>query len=163
MSGVGCDFCLWLFLDFSVYLFTTVTNWSRFSSLKYRWKECHTDLILSKIENRLTDKDFMPKKKNYCSFASSPRSNSLVRAWTRQNTQHGFRAQARFGSICSVFAIWVRKTVQESTAKTDQTVWMRRLISLHRTLLIVYILLWSGSWYVSIEITILLPSQHYYI
>ena len=24
VSGVGCDFCLWLFLDFSVYLFSVV-------------------------------------------------------------------------------------------------------------------------------------------
>ena len=91
-------------------------------SLKYRWKECHTDIILFK------------KKNNYCSFACSQRSNSLVRAWARQNTQNGFRAQARFVSIYSVFPLRVR-AAQESTAKTDQTVWMRRLISLRKALL----------------------------
>ena len=70
------------------------------------------------------------KKDNYGSFASSPRSNRLLRARMRQNTQNGLRAQSRFGSICSV-----EEAIQENKAKTDQTVWMRRLISLRRALL----------------------------
>ena len=49
----------------------------------------------------------------------------------RQNTQNGLRAQLRYGSICSV-----EEAIQEDRAKTDQTVWMRRLISLRRALLI---------------------------
>ena len=51
--------------------FTTFTYSSRFSSLNYRWKECHTGIILL-------------KRYNYCSFAYSPLSTSLVRAWARQ-------------------------------------------------------------------------------
>ena len=47
---------------------------------------CHIGIILS-------------KRDNYCSFVSSPRSTSLVRAWARQNTQNDLRAQLRFGSI----------------------------------------------------------------
>ena len=33
---------------YSTSCFTTVTYWSRFSNLKYRWKEYNTDIILSK-------------------------------------------------------------------------------------------------------------------
>ena len=51
----------WAMLKFQIGIqacFTTVTYWSRFSNLKYRWKECHTDIILS-------------KRKKYCYFAPS--------------------------------------------------------------------------------------------
>ena len=52
--------------------FTTFTCSNRFSSLSYRWKECHTGTVLL-------------KRDNYCSFAFSLLSTSLVRAWARQN------------------------------------------------------------------------------
>ena len=65
----------WVILKFQIGIqacFTTFTYSSRFSSPNYRWKECHTGIILL-------------KKDNYCSFAYSPLSTSLIRAWARQN------------------------------------------------------------------------------
>ena len=52
--------------------FTTITYWSRlepFSSLKYRWKECHADI-------------FFQKEESYGCFASSPCSKILVWLYT---------------------------------------------------------------------------------
>ena len=94
--------------------FTTITYWSRFLSLKYRWKEFFTDMILSEYEN-------------YCSFSSSLHCNSFVRGWPRQNAQNDFYSWTKLS-----------KRAQRRLVK----LWVRRLISLRRVLVIVCILLW---------------------
>ena len=82
-------FCVIRPLCSSFKCFTTFIYWSRFSSLKYRWKERHTDIILSK------------KKKGRIIISC----DSLCAT----KTQNDFRAYLRFRSICSVFAIRMRK------------------------------------------------------
>ena len=68
--------------------------------------------------------NFIKKKKNYCSFASSPLSNSLVSASLGAAKNTGWLP--RPGKIrINMFSLRYpsEEAVQESTAKTDQTVW----------------------------------------
>ena len=60
------------------------------------------------------------------------------------------------------------EAVQESTSKTHKTVWMHSIICLRMALLTVYILLWSGSWFLyparqKVAGYYVLSSEYFYI
>ena len=131
--------------------FTAVTYWSRFSSLRYRWKECHTEIILSKKGEILLicllpvlwkliwiEKTFEPPH---------DKTNTMTYAPSEDLDQPG-----HLPSLIRVFAVRSVVSWQPSVSSCRQRrvirlikLWMRRIISLRRALVIVWILLWSSS------------------
>ena len=148
--------------------FTAVTYWSRFSSLKYRWKECYTDIILSKKGEILLicllpallkliriEKTFEPPhdKTNTMTYAPSedldqpghpPSLHSMV-SWRPNVSSCWQRRVIRLGRCLgwseSLLGAFLSKRAQWSLIK----LWMRKIISLRRALVIMWNLLWPCS------------------
>ena len=94
--------------------FTTVTDWRRFSSLKYRWKQCHADLILSKKKKKKKKKkiivtlpppcsqikrfynDHPPSGVNFISFIYVTATPTYVRTHTRTRARARSHAHTDF-------------------------------------------------------------------
>ena len=143
--------------------FTAVTYWSRFSSLKYKWKECHIDIILSKKGEIILicllpalwkliriEKTFEPShdKTNTMTYAPSEGSDqpghppSLVRvfgvrslvSWGPNVSSCRQRRLIRLGGSESSLGAFLSKRANWRLIK----LWMRRIISLRRARVIVW-------------------------
>ena len=101
--------------------FTTVIYWSRFSSLKYRLKECHVDLILYKKRTSVF-LCLIPALLQPCENLGAAKHTKWL---PRPDKIRIYMFSLGYPS---------EEAVQESTVKTDQTVWMHRLLNIRRAL-----------------------------